>query len=59
MLGAASDLEHGRAGKVTVLSNKAVLPGHLWIGTEDKKETPSGDSGDSEGISVRCFKGWV
>jgi hypothetical protein len=42
MLGKSPDLVHWRTGKVTVLSNKAVLPGHLWIGTEDKLETPSG-----------------
>lgn len=29
-------LVEGHAGKVTVRSNRAILPGHLWIGTEDK-----------------------
>ncbi len=29
-------LVEGRAGKVTVRSNRAILPGHLWIGTEEK-----------------------
>lgn len=30
------DLVEGRAGKVAVRPNRAILPGHLWIGTEDK-----------------------
>jgi len=25
-----------RAGKVAVRANRAILPGHLWIGAEDK-----------------------
>jgi len=25
-----------RAGKIAVRPNRAILPGHLWIGTEDK-----------------------
>ncbi len=25
-----------RAGKVAVRANRAILPGHLWIGTEEK-----------------------
>ncbi len=30
-------LVDGRAGKVIVRSNRAILPGHLWIGTEDNQ----------------------
>jgi hypothetical protein len=30
------DLVEGNAGKVAVRPNRAILPGHLWIGTEDK-----------------------
>ena len=26
----------GRSGRVAVRSNRAILPGHLWIGTEEK-----------------------
>jgi hypothetical protein len=26
----------GHAGKVTVRPNRAIQPGHLWIGTEEK-----------------------
>jgi hypothetical protein len=26
----------GRSGKVAVRANRAILPGHLWIGVEDK-----------------------
>jgi hypothetical protein len=26
----------GQAGKVTVCPNRAIQPGHLWIGTEEK-----------------------
>ena len=36
MLGDRPDLVNGRAGKVTVRPNRAILPGHLWIGTEEK-----------------------
>ena len=36
MLGERPDLVDGHAGKVIVRSNRAILPGHLWIGTEDK-----------------------
>jgi len=36
MLGERPDLVEGRAGKVAVRPNRAVLPGHLWIGNEDK-----------------------
>jgi hypothetical protein len=30
------DLVEGRAGKVAVRPNRAILPGHLWIGTEEQ-----------------------
>jgi hypothetical protein len=30
------DLVEGHAGKVAVRPNRAILPGHLWIGTEEK-----------------------
>jgi predicted transcriptional regulator len=36
MLAERTDLVKGNAGKVTVRSNRAILPGHLWIGNEDK-----------------------
>jgi len=36
MLGERPDLVEGRTGRVAVRSNRAILPGHLWIGTEDK-----------------------
>ena len=36
MLGERPDLVDGQAGMVTVRPNRAILPGHLWIGTEDK-----------------------
>lgn len=36
MLGDRPDLVNGQAGKVIVRPNRAVLPGHLWIGIEDK-----------------------
>jgi len=36
MLGERHDLVEGHAGKVAVFPNRAILPGHLWIGTEDK-----------------------
>ena len=29
-------LEEGLAGKIAVRPNRAILPGHLWIGTEEK-----------------------
>jgi hypothetical protein len=36
MLGEARpDLAEEQAGKVAVRSNRAILPGHLWIGTEE------------------------
>ena len=37
MLGERADLVEGQSGKVVVRSNRAILPGHLWIGTEEKK----------------------
>jgi hypothetical protein len=37
MLGKNTPAEQ-RSGKVSVLPNRAILPGHLWIGTEDKKQ---------------------
>ena len=30
------ELVEGNAGKVAVRTNRAILPGHLWIGTEGK-----------------------
>lgn len=36
MLGEFPDLVEGCAGKVAVRLNRTILPGHLWIGTEDK-----------------------
>ena len=30
------DLIEGQAGKVSVRPNRAIQPGHLWIGTEEK-----------------------
>jgi hypothetical protein len=35
MLDERPDPIERRTGKVTVRSNRAILPGHLWIGTED------------------------
>jgi hypothetical protein len=35
MLDERPDLIDGRAEKVAVRPNRAILPGHLWIGTED------------------------
>ncbi len=29
-------VEELQAGKITVRPNRSILPGHLWIGTEDK-----------------------
>jgi hypothetical protein len=31
-----SDKSEPHAGKVIVRPNRAILPGHLWIGTEEK-----------------------
>jgi hypothetical protein len=28
----------GHAGKVAIRTNRAILPGHLWIGSEDKNQ---------------------
>ena len=36
MLGEHPDLDKGHAGMVVVQPNRAILPGHLWIGTEEK-----------------------
>lgn len=36
MLGERPGLVDVNAGKVAVRSNRAILPGHLWIGTEEK-----------------------
>jgi hypothetical protein len=36
MLGEHPDLVNGQVGKVIVRPNRAILPGHLWIGIEDK-----------------------
>ena len=36
MLGEPPALVDGLAGKVAIRSNRAILPGHLWIGTEEK-----------------------
>jgi hypothetical protein len=33
-----SSKEEVHAGKVIVRTNRAILPGHLWIGTEDKNQ---------------------
>ena len=30
------EIVEGRIGKVAVRPNRAILPGHLWIGSEDK-----------------------
>ncbi len=29
-------MQEVQAGKIAVRPNRAILPGHLWIGTEDK-----------------------
>jgi hypothetical protein len=36
MLGEHPRLVKGPAGNVAVRSNRLILPGHLWIGTEDE-----------------------
>jgi hypothetical protein len=36
--GTRSSLEDVHAGEIAVRSNRAILPGHLWIGTEDKNQ---------------------
>jgi hypothetical protein len=36
MLGSHPEQILGRGGKVAVRSNRAILPGHLWIGEDDK-----------------------
>jgi len=35
LLGPRPDLIEGHAGEVTVRPNRAILPGHLWIGKEE------------------------
>lgn len=37
MLNGHPDLVGGFPGKIVVRPNRVVQPGHLWIGTEDKK----------------------
>ncbi len=32
------NMDEVHAGKVIVRTNRAILPGHLWIGTEDKTQ---------------------
>jgi hypothetical protein len=36
LAGARPDTAEGRSGKVSLRANRAILPGHLWIGVEDK-----------------------
>jgi len=36
MLGEHPDLADKKVGKVIVRPNRTILPGHLWIGIEDK-----------------------
>lgn len=36
LVGPRTELVEGRAGKVALRSNRLILPGHLWIGVEDK-----------------------
>ena len=37
MLGeVAKSIDDLHAGKISVRPNRSILPGHLWIGTEDK-----------------------
>jgi hypothetical protein len=39
MLGASTpNLEEVQAGKVAVRPNRSILPGHLWIGNEEKNQ---------------------
>jgi hypothetical protein len=38
MLGERPDLVDGHAGRVAVRPNRAILPGHLWIGSEEQNE---------------------
>ena len=37
MLGTQTTQTMEHTGKVAVRSNRAILPGHLWIGEDDKK----------------------
>ena len=41
MLGEGKGSGFDQAGKVPIRANKVVLPGHLWIGTEEKNGTPN------------------
>jgi hypothetical protein len=36
LAGPQADVPESRAGKVSLRSNRLILPGHLWIGVEDK-----------------------
>jgi hypothetical protein len=36
LAGARPGTAEEHAGKVAIRSNRAILPGHLWIGTEEK-----------------------
>jgi hypothetical protein len=36
MNGHRLNVEEVHAGKIIVRTNRAILPGHLWIGTEEK-----------------------
>jgi hypothetical protein len=36
MLGSHPDKNPGHAGKVALRTNRAIMPGHLWIGEDDK-----------------------
>jgi hypothetical protein len=38
MLGECPALVGGCVGKVAICSNRSIMPGHLWIGTEEKVE---------------------
>ena len=37
MLTEKPGLIDGQAGRIAIRSNRAILPGHLWIGIEDNK----------------------
>jgi hypothetical protein len=36
LAGQRPEAVEGRAGEVSLRANRAILPGHLWIGVEDK-----------------------
>jgi hypothetical protein len=36
LVGTSVDFVEGDFGKLALRSNRAILPGHLWIGVEDK-----------------------